>query len=1640
MGFINLPTLLQKVKVDTKDMLRAARQADDFGDKYDDMAKKVDKSSDKAAKSTRRVNSVLDDMQDEMRQTSAAARRTVSNLFKLGNSADDAADDVRSLNKEMKKARSRKVDLDVEASGIKEAQEKINKLEKEDHKVALDLHLNNLKKVRKAIQDSTKGTDVEITAELKNLNRVKDSLKKVTKAREISFMAKLFRREKIEDELDDLTKDRKIKVDAKVNNKTLLDSLKAFNNDARDHIMRVRVEADKQSLSTLNLLGKTKAKISAEIEKTSLSMMNEKLRDTFRPRSVDVDVNIDRKGNLGRTLDLIKSALAGVTGTASSGLGLASTGMKSFWDALLAALDQTGDMLAPMQDLLTGMFEKFTTGLGMVKSSLQSLGGQLSTLAGTAKENLSGMLDSVKSRFDGLRESITDLIGTLRDDADVEVTTELNQASTTTLRSRLASLFRRRNIEVDTDVDTAPLEHALDLVAALNVDHTANIDFDVHPPVIPHIPDQTVGVDVDVDNGSVQAANAVIAAGLHNHTVEVNVDVDRRGFFRSSVRAITGLFSSLSSAASSSFSAVSSAAQTGWSAMQSFGQSVQQVVSAFGSGGGGLSGALSGASNGFNRMGGPLAKVIAAFFGLTTILPGLIAGISTLGGVLASLAGGLVFALSGAILPMIPALGALAAGFGTLMLAMKADPNFAKALKKDLEQFQESVKDATAGIRDEIERLAGTVLKGAGELVRKMAPAVTSVLKNLNEQLKDSKNREAFQKWGEALPGIFAQLGKAANNVFTGMLNFFVPILPYAQKLADAIENITRKFADWAKSVEGQKSISDFMKRAWEDAKQLWGTLTNLVQIVGTLFNYGEDKGGGGSFLEKMNKETKKWLDYLQDPKNKAAIDKFFEDAKSAGKTIVDTFESIGNAISELNTEDNRKTFDSILGFIKGVVKFGGGAVKVFSQIGEGFQKLIDPVNSIFGMGEGDKGFFATLGEEVENWKGYFKTAEKYLEDFGQDIYNAYNKIIEWFNGLPDDIGNALVGLKDTLVGWVTGAVGGVKDWLYGSDGGEGITDWFKQLPEKITTGLGDLKEKVVTWVSSAIDGALEWLSTNGGKLGQWFLDLPTTITNGLGDLYTTITTWVSSAVDGAYNWLVTNGFKLWTWFTELPGKIISALTDLATPMIGWVSGAVDGAYNWLITNGFKLWTWFTELPGKITSALTDLVTPMIGWVSGAIMGAYNWLTTGGGIIVSWFAALPGKIMNAVSSLIGRLASWATTAVTGAWTSFSRGFTNVVSLASGLPSRVIGAVSSLIGRIAAWAVTTAQSAWSALSTGFSNIVGLASGLPSRVIGAVSSLISRIGAWAVSVAQSAWRALSTGFSNVVALASGLPSRIIGAISGLAGRMYSTAVDAGQRFYNALSQKLSEAVSYVAGIPGRVVGAIGDVGSLLWDKGWSIAEGFFNGVKAGVTSLKDSAVEALKNSIPGPLKNALQINSPSKIMIPIGTSVSEGVAVGMEKGTSFIYSAHEVIKSAVQDAKYTPGSEMHDVGRGIGQSVADGIMSSKDAVVEAMHAIGEALDPGKTGLSKKFSELASSVDNLTSNDVSRGVRTLEQRFAAAAIMASHQQREQARNDNAPIEDKGKPAPTISITNYNPVAEKSSQTAARNIVRIAQLAFGD
>ncbi|MEH7458523.1 phage tail tape measure protein [Bacillus sp. JJ1127] len=76
--------------------------------------------------------------------------------------------------------------------------------------------------------------------------------------------------------------------------------------------------------------------------------------------------------------------------------------------------------------------------------------------------------------------------------------------------------------------------------------------------------------------------------------------------------------------------------------------------------------------------------------------------------------------------------------------------------------------------------------------------------------------------------------------------------------------------------------------------------------------------------------------------------------------------------------------------------------------------------------------------------------------------------------------------------------------------------------------------------------------------------------------------------------------------------------------------------------------------------------------------------------------------------------------------------------------------------------------------------------------------------------------------------------------------------------------------------------------LWSIGKSIIEGLGKGIDSatgGLLSKAAGVAEKIKNTISG----ALEINSPSKVMIPVGSAVPEGVGVGMDKGNRFVVDA-------------------------------------------------------------------------------------------------------------------------------------------------------
>ncbi len=85
--------------------------------------------------------------------------------------------------------------------------------------------------------------------------------------------------------------------------------------------------------------------------------------------------------------------------------------------------------------------------------------------------------------------------------------------------------------------------------------------------------------------------------------------------------------------------------------------------------------------------------------------------------------------------------------------------------------------------------------------------------------------------------------------------------------------------------------------------------------------------------------------------------------------------------------------------------------------------------------------------------------------------------------------------------------------------------------------------------------------------------------------------------------------------------------------------------------------------------------------------------------------------------------------------------------------------------------------------------------------------------------------------------------------------------------------------------------------LYSVGKSILEGLGKGIDDASGGLFSKAA-GIANDIKKTISGALEVNSPSKVMIPIGSAVPEGVGVGMDKGKRFVVDAAKKVVGTVK----------------------------------------------------------------------------------------------------------------------------------------------
>lgn len=143
----------------------------------------------------------------------------------------------------------------------------------------------------------------------------------------------------------------------------------------------------------------------------------------------------------------------------------------------------------------------------------------------------------------------------------------------------------------------------------------------------------------------------------------------------------------------------------------------------------------------------------------------------------------------------------------------------------------------------------------------------------------------------------------------------------------------------------------------------------------------------------------------------------------------------------------------------------------------------------------------------------------------------------------------------------------------------------------------------------------------------------------------------------------------------------------------------------------------------------------------------------------------------------------------------------------------------------------------------------------------------------------------------------PLKPFEALKGLFGNVWTTLKNAATGAFggivSGLKTKLGEAITFVRGIPGQILAILKDPSALV-SAGKNLIQGFINGIKSMAGDIIKAIKETITDKLPGFVKKALGIHSPSRVFMELGSYSAQGFVEGL---TSQISQAQKVMQSLV-----------------------------------------------------------------------------------------------------------------------------------------------
>lgn len=966
------------------------------------------------------------------------------------------------------------------------------------------------------------------------------------------------------------------------------------------------------------------------------------------------------------------------------------------------------------------------------------------------------------------------------DEIETDVKANISQFQRNLQRAK-AMAQRWREHKVDIDADTNPIKRAISFVKA----------------EMQRIRDKKVDIKGDNDNlkRSVIGARAMLAM-LHDKTV--HVDFDTRGMTRAQV---------LTRALGNSLDEYGDKMDALATKIRTFGTIFSQQVRGL---------------------------MIASIQGLIPVIAGLVPAIMAVLNAIGVLAGGVV-GLAGAF--SIAGAGAFAFG-GMAISALKMLKDGTLQATAETRRYQASldqVKSTWESIIKQNQAQIFNTLANALDTVNvalgRMKPFLAGVSKGMEQAsksvLKWAENSQTASKFFNMMntTGVktFNTLLSAAGRFGDGLVNVFTQLGPLFLWTAKGLDNLGKKFQNWANSVAGQNAIKAFIEYTKTNLPKIGQIFGNVFAGIGNLMvAFAQNSAGIFDWLVKMTGKFREWSEQVG---KSEGFKQFVKYVQQNGPVIM---QLIGNIVRAL------VAFGTAMAPIASVI------LKVVNKLAEFIAKLFEThpaVAKVMGIIAILSGVFWALMAPI------IAVGTVLSNVFGTSLFQVAKKILS-FAGKTKILTKALELVK-LAFRFLMNPIGAIQKVL------PLLTGAF----EAVGVALAGITWPV--WVVIGVIVALIGIIVYLWKTNEDFRNMIIDAWNGIKDA-------ISGAVQSIIDWFT----QLWSSIQQTLKPIMPLLQQVGKFIMDVLGGLVMGAIQLVIGAFQSLWlaisVIFTAIGGIISAAvqlIVGLFTAFIQFITGDFSGAWQTLqttiqnvwTTIWDTIVSIFTQISEFIFNTLNSILGtNITSWS----------------QIWSVVSQYVSQIWNSVTQWFGQMA-------QSVWQKMVQAYNYIVTTGAQWVSSIISTLARFVSSVISGFIRVVSTVGSHMVSALGRVISVGAQWVSAIISAMV----RFVSAVISGFFRVVGAVANGMSNAVNRARSF----IGAFFQVGV---DIIAGMIRGIVSKVKdlaAAAANAARSALNAAKSALDShsPSRKFIQLGNDSMTGLGMGIAQYAGKAARESK---------------------------------------------------------------------------------------------------------------------------------------------------------------